>query len=204
MAVKPLPPGHRGRQALATREQVARAARALFAEQGYVATTLQAIAQAADVPAPTIYSALGSKAGVLAEIRRMWIADSDVERQHDEALAQPDPVRRLQMAAHWHRRQMELGHDVIAIYQEAARTDPAMAQEWRRVQAGRDHAIDSLIASLDGHLAPGLTRTTAVDVYVACTLAEAYRTLVLDRRWSPTRYEDWLADLLVRQLLARG
>lgn len=202
MPVKP-PLGHRARQALATREQVARAARVLFRDVGYVGTTVQAIAQAAEVPAPTIYSALGSKAGILAEIRRLWIADSDVQRQHDEALVQPDPVRRLHMAAHWHRRQMELGYDVIAIYQEAARADPAMAQEWHRVQDSREGAVRELIASLDGLLAPGLTQTTATDVYLTCTLAEVYRTLVPDRGWSHASYEQWLADLLVRQLLAQ-
>ena len=156
MPVKP-PLGHRARQALVTREQVARAARVLFRDVGYVGTTVQAIAQAAEVPAPTIYSALGSKAGILAEIRRLWIADSDVQRQHDEALVQPDPVRRLRMAAHWHRRQLELGYDVIAIYQEAARADPAMAQEWHRVQASREGAVRELIASLEGRLPAGLT-----------------------------------------------
>lgn len=203
VVVKPLPAGHRGRQALATREQIARAARVLFAEHGYVGTTLQAIAAAADVPAPTIYSALRNKAGILAEIRRFWLAESDTQRQHDEALAQPDPVRRLQMAAHWHRRQMELGYDVITIYTEAARSDPDIAQEWRRVLDGRERAIGRLIASLRGHLAPGLTQATAVDIHLTATLAEVYRTLVLERGWTLTRYEDWLADLLTQQLLPR-
>ena len=203
MQVKPPLSGHRARQALATREQVARSARVLFRELGYVATTMQAIAQAAAVPEPTIYSALGSKAGILAEIRRLWIADSDVRRQHDQALVQLDPVRRLRMAAHWHRRQMELGYDIIAIYQEAARADPSMAQEWQRVQASREGAVRELVASLEGRLAPGLTLTTATDVYLTCTLAEVYRTLVLERGWSLAHYEHWLAGLLVRQLLAQ-
>ncbi len=107
------------------------------------------------------------------------------------------------MAAQWHRRQMELGYDVIAIYQEAARADPAMAQEWRRVQASREGAVRELIASLEGCLPAGLTQTTATDIYLTCTLAEVYRTLVLDRGWSHASYEQWLADLLVRQLLAQ-
>lgn len=193
--------GHRARQAAATRVHVARTARRLFAEQGYTATTVSAIAAAAEVPEQTIYSALRSKAGILDEIRRLWIEESDTQRQHDQALAQPDPVRRLRMAAHWHRRQMELGSDVIAIYQEAARADPAMAEEWRRVQAGRDRAIGRLLASLQEHLKPELNQPTAVDIYTACTLPESYRTLVHDRDWPPTRYEEWLADLLTQQLL---
>lgn len=160
---------------------------------------MQAIAQASAVPEPTIYSALGSKPG----IRRLWIADSDVQRQHDQALVQLDPVCRRRMAAHWHRRQMELGYDVITIYQEAARADPAMAQEWQRVQTSREGAVRELVASLEGRLAPGLTLTTATAVYLTCTLAEVYWTLVLERGWSLAHDEHWLAGLLVRQLLAQ-
>jgi AcrR family transcriptional regulator len=200
MPVKP-DSGHRARQAEATRIHVARTARRLFAEHGYGGTTVSAIAAAAKVPEQTIYSSLRSKAGILEQIRTLWIEESDTQRQHDQALAQPDPARRLRMAAHWHRQQMELGSDVIAIYEEAARTDPAMEEEWRRVRAGRDRAIGRLIASLKGHLKPGLSQRAAVDIYVACTLAEGYRTLVPERGWSPTRFENWLGDLLIQQLL---
>lgn len=194
--------GHRARQAQATREQVAAAARRLFAERGYVATTIAAIAEAAEVPAPTIYSALGSKAGVLEEIRRLWIAESGVARSHRQALDEADLATRLRLAAGWHRRQMELGYDVIAIYQEAARSDPAMAREWQRVQSSREGAVAELVRSLAPGLSAGLDVRTAKDLYVALTLAEVYRSLVIDRRWSLARYEGWLADTLIAQLLA--
>jgi AcrR family transcriptional regulator len=52
---------------MATKEQIANAARRLFAEHGYVATTITAIAEAADIPAPTIYSAFGTKANILKD-----------------------------------------------------------------------------------------------------------------------------------------
>jgi len=187
---------------MATRQQVATAARRLFAERGYLGTTIAAIAAEADIPSPTIYSAFGTKAKILEEITRMWIAEAGTQQQHEAAIAQPDPVRRLRIAAHWHTRQMELGYDVIAIYQEAARADPEMAIEWRSVLAGRDHAIGKLIDSLAGHLADGLTRTIAVDLFVTCTLSEVYRTLVLERGWRLDDYERWLADLLIGQLLS--
>ena len=44
-------PTHRQRQAAATRRQIAAAARQLFAERGYVATTIAAISERADIPA---------------------------------------------------------------------------------------------------------------------------------------------------------
>jgi AcrR family transcriptional regulator len=192
---------YRQRQAQRTREVIAASARRLFAERGYVATTIEAISGAAEIPVPTIYSALGNKPAILEEIRRTWIAESGVEELHREALSTSEPRARLRLAAHWTRRQFELGHDVIAIYQEAARIDSRAALVWRRALAGREAALDQLVHSLKGRLRPRLKPAAALDIYIVCTLPEAYRALVLDRRWSPDQYEEWLAELLVLELL---
>lgn len=189
---------------MATRQQIAVAARRLFAERGYLGTTIAAIAAEADIPAPTIYSAFGTKAKILEEITRSWIAESGTQQQHESSLAQPDPVRRLHIAAHWHTRQMELGHDVITIYLEAARADPDMALVLKSVLDARERAIGKLIDSLTEHLAAGLTTPTAMDLFLTCTLSEVYRSLVLERGWAPGDYERWLGELLVAQLLSKA
>jgi AcrR family transcriptional regulator len=202
MAVKEQAITHRQRQAQATRAAVAGAARRLFAEHGYIATTVEAISDAAEIPVPTIYSAFGNKPAILEEVRRSWIAETHVERLHRQALLAPDVRRRLRLAAHWTRRQFELGYDVIAIYQEAARADPRVATVWRQVMSFREAAVSDLLESLSGHLRPPLTLTQAIDLYVAWTLPDVYRTLVLERSWSPNRYERWLGELLARELLS--
>jgi AcrR family transcriptional regulator len=193
--------GHRQRHAQATRELVARAARALFAERGYVATTIQAISAAADIPAQTIYSAFGTKAKILEAIRREWIAQSRVQELHDEAVEQSDPVRRIRMMAMMHRQQMETGYDVIAIYSEAARVDADMNTEWRAVLADRERAIGKLIDSFAGQLRSGIDRQRAIDIYIACTHNEVYASLVLEHLWGLDDFENWTGDLLVTQLL---
>src|ERR1700716_716732 len=193
---------YRQRQAQATRVAVAGAARRLFADIGYVSTTIEAISDAAEIPVPTIYSAFGNKPAILEEVRRRWVVETDVEGLHRQALAAPDGGRRLQLASHWTRRQFELGYDVIAMYQEAARADLRVAAVWGQVMAFREAAVSELLESLSGRLRPGLTVKWALDLYVAWTLPEVYRTLVLERRWSANRYESWLAELLIRELLA--
>ncbi|MGW6280752.1 TetR/AcrR family transcriptional regulator [Kribbella sp. NPDC055071] len=198
MAVKD--DSHRARQAQATKEQVARAARALFAEQGYVATTIAAISAAAEIPAQTIYSAFGNKPQILREIARSWIAEADTQRLAREALDIADPADRVRAAAHWQTRQFETGNDVIQIYQEAARADARMAEEMQRMWAAREHETSKFLASLDGALAVPAER--ALDLFLACTATEIYRLLVLERHWSIEAYESWLGDTLVSQLLA--
>jgi AcrR family transcriptional regulator len=201
VAVKKQLISHRQRQAQATREAVAGAARRLFMEQGYIATTIEAISEAAEIPVPTIYSAFGNKPAILEEARRLWIAETDVENLHRRALATPEVQKRLRLAAHWTRRQFELGYDLISIYQEAARADPRVAAVWRQVMLRREAAVSELLESLRGRLRSGLKLRLALDLYVSWTLPEVYRTLVLERGWSPNRYENWLAELLIRELL---
>ena len=201
MAVKKELSRHRQKQAQATREAVALAARRLFAEQGYVATTIEAISDAAEIPVPTIYSAFGNKPAILEEGRRLWTTETDVENLHRRAVTTPDVQKRLRLAAQWTRRQFELGYDVISVYQEAARGDPRVAAVWRKVMLRREAAVSELLESMRGRLRPGLTLRQALELYLTWTLPEVYRTLVLERAWSPNKYERWLADLLIREFL---
>jgi AcrR family transcriptional regulator len=190
---------HRQRQALATKEQIAGAARSLFAEHGYVTTTFAAIATAADIPAPTIYSAFGTKATILKEIAWKSAAALDVDRTHDEAIADPDPARGLSMAAALQRRQYEAMYDVIAIYQEAARTDDAIAADLAHILANRERAFRRHLEAIADQLTTDVDEALAI--YLTLVLPEVYRTLVLERGWTPDRYETWLARNLTSQLL---
>jgi AcrR family transcriptional regulator len=149
--------GHRQRQALLTRTKVAAAARRLFAQQGYTPTTIEAIATRSGVPVQTIYSAFGAKPAILEEVRRLWILDTHVAELHAAAMQLRDPRARLARAAHWTRRQFELGHDVIAVHEEAARQDTRVARSWRAALTGREEAIVALIRPLATDLRPGLT-----------------------------------------------
>ena len=204
MVVKREGPSHRQRQAMATKQQVASAARGLFAANGYITTTIAAIAAAAGIPAPTIYSAFGTKARILQAIAWGVTSTLDVDRSHDAALAEPDPARGLRLAANIQRRQYELMYDVVAIYAEAARTDPDIAQDLQTIMANRERAFRRHAAAIATHLAPGVSVSDAADIYITLVLPEVYRTLVLERGWTAGRYENWLAATLIRQLLQGG
>lgn len=192
---------YRQLQAQATRERVAGAARRLFAERGYVGTTLDAIGKAAGVAVPTVYKAFGNKKAILDEIRRVWIRDSEVRPLLAEAMAENDVRRRVELAARWHRQQLERGYDVITIYQEASRADPSIAEIWSQALRGREREKRRFIEALADHLSHRLTVKTATDIYVSLERPEIYAELVFDRGWSPEEYEEWLATTLKQQLL---
>jgi len=193
--------GHRQRQAEATKREVARVARALFAEHGYVATTISTISAEADIPVQTIYSAFGSKAKILDKITELWMSETQTTSRAAAYLQEPDPARRLRMLAELNRRQMQAGSDVVAIYQEAAASDPQMAETLRNVLAAREREIRKLIDALAPRLRSDLTVDSALDLTLALTLPELFHLLVVERGWSHIRYETWLANTLVSQLL---
>ena len=193
--------GHRERQAEATKSQIASAARALFAEHGYAATTIAAISAAADIPVQTVYSSLGSKAKILERITQSWMEEAQTVSLAQASLQETDPRQQLLLLAELNRRQLEVGSDVVAIYQEAARADPGMARTLQRVLAAREREIRKLLRTTARHHRPGLTLDRALDITLALTLVEVYRTLVIGRGWSARRYEAWLGDSLIAQLL---
>ncbi|ACU74620.1 transcriptional regulator, TetR family [Catenulispora acidiphila DSM 44928] len=201
MVVKREGPTHRQRQALATKEQIAAAGRKLFAERGYVATTITAISEAADIPVPTIYSAFGNKAAILKDITQRAVAPLDVKGRYEQVVADPDPVSGLRRAAQMQREQFETMYDVMTVTMEAVRTDPEIAEMLRGIMASRERAYRAHLETVAAHLAPAMTVDEGVDVYVTLVLPEIYHSLVVERGWSPDRYETWLGDNLIRQLL---
>jgi AcrR family transcriptional regulator len=192
---------HRQRQAAATKAQVAASARALFAERGYVATTISAISEGAAIPVQTIYSAFGTKANILREIAMEAVATIDVDQRHTEAAAQADPAKGLRLAAALQRDQFEVMYDVISVYQEAARTDPEVQAAMERILSNRRHAFRRHLEAIAPNLASGVNVDTGLAIYVALVVSEIWRTLVIEHGWTPDRYEQWLADALVHHLL---
>src|SRR3954464_9295722 len=59
------------------RRAVVDAARTLFLERGYVATTIEAISERADVPTATVYRLFSSKLGILKALLDVSIAGDD-------------------------------------------------------------------------------------------------------------------------------
>ncbi|MFZ0161929.1 MAG: TetR/AcrR family transcriptional regulator [Kineosporiaceae bacterium] len=201
MDVKP-EPTHRQRQAAQTRRLIAAAARELFVERGYVATTIAAISERADIPVQTVYSALGSKARILQEVTRLAIGPLAVTETWLQVAA-GTPEEGLRITAGLQRRQYEQMYDVVMTHLEGARVDPDIARITADILANRERGFGAFLESIATHLRPGMDAQRALDVYLTLVLPEVYRCLVLERGWRPAQYESWLGDQLVHELLGR-
>jgi AcrR family transcriptional regulator len=192
---------HRQRQAQATRDLIVAAAQDLFLGQGYASTTIEGIASKAGVAVSTVYTIFGNKRGILKAIREAWHQESRQRDIYNEALHQPDPKRRLELAAHATRRQWETGTVVTAIYQSAAAADREAAAELQEALAGRRASIRRFVQETITLMKPTLDVEHALAIFLALTLPEVYREFVGVWGWSPDEYEAWLATALKQQLL---
>jgi AcrR family transcriptional regulator len=185
------------------------AARTLFLERGYGATTIEAISALADVPPATVYRLFSSKRGILKALIDVSIAGDDeavamVDRPPVQSLlADPDPRNKL---AGLVGVAVQVNARTAAIYRilvSAASSDPDATALLGELAHQRHEGQGRVARSLarGRALRPGLRERDAGDVIHALASPELYGLLVVDRKWSTERYRTWLTDLLVDQLL---
>src|SRR4051794_610387 len=213
-AVKPTrahtPPRARGGGGR-TRLEILEAAQRLFERDGYVATTMAAVAAEAAVALKTVYLAFETKAGLLRALWHLRLRgdEADVpiaERPwYREVIAEPDPERQLRLGAHNARLVKERAAKLMRVMRDAAGTDADSAALWRRIQddflANQRAVVDTIEAKVA--LAPGLDAARAADIMWTLNHPDVWHLLVGERGWTPQQWEQWFADTTCAQLLGR-
>jgi AcrR family transcriptional regulator len=191
------------------RRAVIDAARALFLERGYAATTIDAISEQSDVPPATVYRLFASKLGILKALLDTSIAGDDqalaVQERPDVSARFDEHDQRSLLAgiAGVTTAINERTNDVYRVLVSAAGSDPAAAELLGEIRQQRDQGQGRIARTLarSRSLKPALRERDAADVIHALMSPEVYRLLVGDRGWTPARYETWLAATLTEQLL---
>lgn len=191
------------------RAAVVDAARQLFLERGYGATTVDAISTRADVPPATVYRLFSSKVGILRSLLDVSIGGDDEDvpvaaRPQVRALGEVDePAEQL---AGFVALTVQINARVAPLYGvlvSAAGTDPDAAALLDDLTRQRQKGQQVIVRALDrsGALRPDLRTGEAADLVHALLSPELYRLLVIDRSWKPAQYETWLRATLSAQLL---
>ena len=199
----------RQQQARLTRSAILDAALALFVERGYLATSLADIAQAAGVALTTVQAVFGTKPKLLAALWDVTIAGDDeaipvADRAwFQEMLQEPDPRRQLELHARNSRRVKHRAGALMEVIHRAAQADPEIGERWRVMQ---DEFLENQALVVESLATKGALRPEVDVRQVAETLwtlnhPSLYHLLVHERGWSEERYEQWLADAFVHQLL---
>jgi AcrR family transcriptional regulator len=191
------------------RRAVVEAARALFVDRGYGATTIEALAERSDVPPATVYRLFSSKLGILKALLDVSIAGDDqalpvLDRPEVAALfAEPDPERLLAGFARMNVAINERSGQMYQLLASAACSEPAAAELLGQYTQQRQQGQGQIARALarGGALRADLRERDAADIVHVFMSPEVYRLTVTDRGWSRARYEHWLTDALVQQLL---
>ena len=209
--VKPRPydTTNRQRQAAQTRRRIFEAAQELFTRDGYVTTTIAAIADHAGVAVQTVYASAKSKRDILKGILDLSISGEDehvpiqASSRWREIEAEPDPRTKLRKLARLHREICVREAPAFAIMADAAGSDPEIRTLTHDMadQRHQDHHRLAKTLHQTGHLRSDLSAHRAADIIWALANERTYLALVHDRRWSAEDYEAWLAGQLIAALL---
>jgi AcrR family transcriptional regulator len=199
----------RQEQARLTRKAVLDAARALFLERGYAATTVRAVAEMAGVSVETVYKAFGNKAGLVKAVFDVAIVGDDrpvpmLQRERVARMrAEPDPRRKLLMYGEHLAEAGPRAGSLQLLIRSAAATDPDAAQVWQQMVQERLLGMTEFARHLHegAHLRPGISLEAARDILWTYNSVEMYDLLVLQRGWRPGRYGRWIAEAMIAALL---
>jgi len=197
-------------QVRATRRTVIEAAQRLFTEHGYPATTIDAIAEAADTPLPTVYRLFGSKRALLTAVLDTSLGGDDQPIAFADrpavraARAEPDPVKMLGAFARIARELMDRSSAIQHVLATAAQVDAEAAELLAEIRRQRHTGQSRIVAALDARSAldPGLDNSEAADIVYALLSPEVHRILTVERGWPADRYERWIARSLATLLPA--
>lgn len=201
----------RQEQAAATRSKILEAAEPLFVRDGYVATSMAAIAKEAGVALKTVYLAFDTKSGLLRALWNLRLrGDQDPvpigERPDFQAvLSEPDPEKKLRKLIRFASAARERIAPVLEIVRGGAPADPEVGALWRRMQSEFYENQGAVIKSLKkGALKPGLTPAKATDILWTLNNPTVFLLLVNDRGWSLDQQEKLIADAVCSQLLRKS
>jgi AcrR family transcriptional regulator len=176
-----------------------------FVADGYVATTIDAIATDVGVSAKTVYDAFATKAGVL---RAAWdlglkgdidAAPVAVRPWYTEVLAEPDGRKAVTLLAHNSVVVKQRIGALLRVIRDAAAVDEDGRALWSLINTDFHANQRAIVEALAKHkaLRPGLTVAKATDIVWTLNHPDVWLLLHDDRGWSPKAFEAWLVESLL-------
>ena len=186
----------RARQAAQTRQTIVDAAIKLFGERGWAATTLPLVAAEAGTAVDTIYSAFGTKSGLLMAAVDVAIVGDDeptpmVDRPELASFAKGRRVERLRTGVRFTIGVYERSLPILKALREAAASDEVARARLAQYDDDRRNVMVVGLAFILGNPAPD----ELVDAIWALVSPEVYTMLVEGRGWSSARAESWLVEM---------
>jgi AcrR family transcriptional regulator len=194
-----------------TRQRVIEAARTLLLTHGYPATTIKAVATAADVSAEFVYKTFGNKATLVKHVYDATMAADDHLIDETSAtgvgavIAASTIEEKVRRYADMVRRLQERIGPLLSVLLPPARAGEAdLAAFADTIENERLGGVGQFVAHLadTGRLRDDIDRAHAVDIVWTLISPELYQLLAIVRGWTNAEYGTWLASALIHELVA--
>ena len=197
-------------QARQTRRQIVAAAGRLYADHGFAATTIDAIAAEAGVSRKTVFTSVGGKVALLKLAYDYAMAGDDepvpmIEREGLQTIiAEPDPHEQMRMFADFVTGTGERISALWLALRGAAEVDEEAKELYTRWDRQRHEAmyggpVHDLLAK--NAIRPDITPEEAAAIFWVLTDPALYRQLVVGAGWNRNRFRAWLSEAFETQIL---
>jgi AcrR family transcriptional regulator len=187
-----------------TRKAVVEAARALFAERGYFATTVNEIAEASRVSAGTVYQQCGGKQGLLRTLMDIWTTAPLVQQTLDLVNAARTLDELVQVLADAYLEFYRQFDDVIQVVVATAPHDAEASKSL--AQAGVRHRTALREIARKARELGTFRASFSDDDFADIALyhygpQNGFHFAVTQLGWSERRARDWIDQQFTRSLL---
>jgi len=211
-SVNPRMPSLREAQIAQTEERIVAAATELFLADGYLPTTLEAVAKRAQVGARTVYVRFGTKAALFKRVVDVAIVGDTqpldvLSRDWAQAgMTAPTAAERIAASAAIGRQIMQRTGALFAVAQQAAAVEPLIAAFWQqgREQSRHAQAVFWTRMADDGLLDSQVDLAWLIDSASLLAAAETYLLVTRMTNWDLDAYENWLAATFTRLSASDG
>jgi AcrR family transcriptional regulator len=199
-------PSVRQAQIAQTEQRIVAAATELFLADGYLATTLEAVAKRAQVGARTVYLRFGTKAALFKRVVDVAIV-GDAEPVGvlgrdwvQAAFTAATAAERISAYAAASRQIVERTGALFAVAQQAAAVEPLIAGFWQKGREESRHAQALFWTRMadDGLLDPRVDLDWLIDTSSILGAAETYLLITRLTSWDLDAYQDWLVTTWTR------
>ncbi|MEU3962788.1 TetR/AcrR family transcriptional regulator [Streptomyces buecherae] len=192
-----MPTPHKNRRrddAETTRLAITTAARQLFSQKGYFATTVEEIAAKAQVAPTTVYAVSGGKQGLLRTLADTWSQAPIIATTINELLALTDPNELLQQLSAITRTMRENYGDIIRILLTTAPHNRDAAHALKIATQRYRNALTTIATHLHkiGGTHPHTTTEQTAHILWFYFGYNGYTTLINENKWTYDQAEPWL------------
>ena len=191
----------RQEQAQVTKNRILDAASRLFVDRGYSSVTVEDIAREAGVAYQTVYAVFGTKLAVAQAIIWSSFRTEGIDKLMAEGRESGHLEGQILVGVRIARRLNERFATIVRFMRESG--DPALLAEYQKIEGLRFEQIQAQLKPVltKGQLRRGVSPADALGTIWAMTGTDLYNQLVSGRRWTASRYEEWLKDALLNMLL---